>query len=149
MRSQGTKETQGINGDARNLSKWLAAAPASSSAALSEPCPYPHHRPADWITPKTVLTCGVCHPPAVEFAGVRRRDEDGFAALVASRRVVIRGDRHVDAAGPRTEPLELDAQELAATFPSAVRTLEAQALEVERDEEALDAELDAALEGDA
>lgn len=32
------------------------------------------HRGTDWRTPDSPgWTCGVCHPPAIEFEGIRRR----------------------------------------------------------------------------
>jgi hypothetical protein len=60
---KGTKDTQGINGDAIALQRWLAAA-GGGSAELT-PCPYPQHRGTDWqLTPAHPVMCGVCHPPA-------------------------------------------------------------------------------------
>jgi hypothetical protein len=73
MKSQGTKETQGINGDAALLQHKLEAA-AGVITRDSEPCPYPDHRPTDWRlkiqtdgTPAdegSRWTCGACYPPA-------------------------------------------------------------------------------------
>jgi hypothetical protein len=65
MRSQGTKETQGINGDAARLQRKQHAALAFVTDD-GDPCPYPHHRITDWrLTLDHVnVVCGVCHPPA-------------------------------------------------------------------------------------
>lgn len=65
MKSQGTKETQGINGDAAALQHQLDAALAAAPAGEHSPCPYAGHRGADWqLTTEHPVTCGVCHPPA-------------------------------------------------------------------------------------
>ena len=105
MRSRGTKATQGINGDAANLSRWMDAVgrshaptgeashyePAGLTAAqVGAACGYAHHRPQDWVTPESQVKCGVCHPPILEFDGIRRRGEDGFDELAeaAASRIV-------------------------------------------------------------
>lgn len=67
MRSQGTKETQGINGDAAILQRWAGAVAGGRvrTEAPLEPCPYPHHRGADWrLASGGPIVCGICHPPA-------------------------------------------------------------------------------------
>lgn len=67
MKSHGTKETQGINGDA-------AALTATTSSGA--PCPYECHRGSDWrLSPEHPPRCGVCHPPAggLEVERVERR----------------------------------------------------------------------------
>lgn len=62
-RSRGTRETQGVNGDAAVLQRWLEAAGAGDGVT---PCPYVRHRVSDWRrSPEHPWVCGVCHPPAV------------------------------------------------------------------------------------
>lgn len=64
MRSQGTKETQGINGDATQLQRMLDIA-AKLTDGPGVVCPYEHHRGSDWqLTGDHPVRCGVCHPPA-------------------------------------------------------------------------------------
>jgi hypothetical protein len=75
-RSKGTKETQGINGDAARLGDRMAAALAVVGVT-GDPCPYPRHRETDWRTgPEKHWTCGVCHPPAAEWLVGERRVDD-------------------------------------------------------------------------
>lgn len=72
-RSRGTKETQGINGDAAELQRMLDVA-ARLTGGGADVCPYPRHRGADWrlvigtdgqpTVEGSPVTCGVCHPPA-------------------------------------------------------------------------------------
>lgn len=64
MKSQGTKETQGINGDATALQRQLDAA-AAALGSDGAPCPYPRHRSTDWrLTAEHPIRCGTCYPPA-------------------------------------------------------------------------------------
>lgn len=71
MKSQGTKETQGINGDAAMLQRKLAAA-ATATSGDGAPCPYANHRGSDWrLSDEHPLVCGICHPPSVT-AGARQ-----------------------------------------------------------------------------
>jgi hypothetical protein len=184
-RSKGTKATQGINGDAAalqrwndalagdarlsprrhggnkdeqadSLQRWMGSVPASL-ALVGEPCPYEHHRASDWVTPTSQVICGVCHPPAAEFDGIQRRDEDGFdeLALEARERVIPR-DRHVEDLEPRAQRLELeqdgdtvDAETIAPALRNllrdSTRTLEAGLEDLEAE---LAEGLDAALEVD-
>jgi hypothetical protein len=73
MKSQGTKETQGINGDAAALQRRLAAVAASSGGGAIKPCPYPYHRATDWrLAQGGPIVCGVCHPPASGLDVTRR-----------------------------------------------------------------------------
>jgi hypothetical protein len=63
MRSQGTKDTQGINGDAIALQRLLAAVPLLAGDGAA--CPYQDHRRTDWrLCAGGPVVCGVCHPPA-------------------------------------------------------------------------------------
>lgn len=65
MKSQGTKETQGINGDAAALQRKLDAMIAVAPAGAAAVCPYPRHRGSDWrLTAEHPVRCGVCNPPA-------------------------------------------------------------------------------------
>ena len=62
MKSRGTKETQGINGDAANLQRFLDAVPLVVTDA---PCPFAVHRGQDWcLQAGGPVVCGVCHPAA-------------------------------------------------------------------------------------
>lgn len=62
-RSLGTHATQGINGDATTLQKWLDI--AMRFAGPPEVCPYPRHRRTDWrLKGGGPVVCGTCHPPA-------------------------------------------------------------------------------------
>ncbi len=91
MKSQGTKETQGINGDAAALQRQMGAV-LKFAGRIGEPCAYERHRPTDWVTPESQVTCGICHPPAAEFPGITRRHADGFdelAAAAAARVVAV------------------------------------------------------------
>jgi hypothetical protein len=64
MKSLGTKETQGINGDAARLQHVLDVA-ARMSGGNEDPCPYPAHRITDWrLGDSPHVVCGVCHEPA-------------------------------------------------------------------------------------
>jgi hypothetical protein len=63
VKSQGTKDTQGINGDAIALQRWLAAA-VPLLAGDGAACPYDGHRLTDWRLAGGPVVCGVCHPPA-------------------------------------------------------------------------------------
>lgn len=64
-RSLGTKETQGINGDAAALQRKFAAMAAASTGTTADPCPYEHHRETDWrLVDSPHVVCGACHPPA-------------------------------------------------------------------------------------
>lgn len=82
MRSQGTKATQGINGDAAALQRRMTE--AARFVRKLEPCPYERHRPTDWVTPTSQVTCGICHPPAAAFPGILRRGAAGFDELAAA-----------------------------------------------------------------
>lgn len=65
MRSQGTKETQGINGDAAGLQRWMEVVATSVPTGTIAACPYPRHRRADWrLAAGGPVMCGLCHPPA-------------------------------------------------------------------------------------
>lgn len=88
MKSRGTKETQGINGDAAALQNRLAAM-ARRGGQIGAPCSYSRHRSTDWITPESQVVCGICHPPAAEFDGIVRRGEPGFDDLAAAARTRI------------------------------------------------------------
>lgn len=64
---RGTKDTQGINGEAALLQRFGGAVMAFAGSA--DLCPYPAHRPTDWRlkgerASERLPTCGVCHPPA-------------------------------------------------------------------------------------
>jgi hypothetical protein len=157
-KSRGTKATQGINGDAATLERWATNVPVSA-ALVGEPCPYPHHRATDWVTSTSQVICGVCHPPALEFDGIRRRGEELFDELALdARRRVIPTDRHVEDLAPRAQRLELEEQTvdladvapaLRDLLPKATATLEDSApAELEEAELELAADLDAALEVD-
>jgi len=145
---KGTKATQGTNAEASSLERWTASVGgrlASLSSAALAPCPYPRHRPSDWVTPIGPLVCGICHPPAAEFDGIRRRGEEGFDELVAQAAArVVRS-----ASLPDGEPVEeeaIDLEDLAVRLPKAARNL-ADALDGAAAE--LDLGLDAALQADA
>lgn len=72
MKSQGTKETQGINGNAAALQERLARV-SLGGGVLRAPCPYRHHRATDWrLTAGGPVVCGVCHPPAAGLDVTRR-----------------------------------------------------------------------------
>lgn len=69
MRSQGTRATQGINGDAAALVRAYDVALTFAAAGRelpAQPCPYPRHRGLglDWTGDGPRLVCGYCHPPA-------------------------------------------------------------------------------------
>lgn len=62
-RRDGTKATQGINGEAAALQRFGGAVMAYASS--SSVCPYPGHRGRDWrLAAGGPVVCGVCHPPA-------------------------------------------------------------------------------------
>lgn len=161
-RSRGTKATQGINGDAANLQRWMSAGAsveAGTFAIRTEACQYPHHRRSDWVTPESQLICGVCHPPAAEYEGITRRGEQGFDELVvaASSRILRRpASATLEALAQRELELEdedeaaleaLDLEALAQQLPNAAATLEAnRAATTERRAQELEAELDAGLD---
>jgi hypothetical protein len=63
VRSQGTHDTQGINGRAIGLQRVLAA--VDLRLCSDDPCPYDVHRATDWrLRAGGPVVCGVCHPPA-------------------------------------------------------------------------------------
>jgi hypothetical protein len=69
MRSEGTRQTQGINGDAAALVRKYDVALSFAAAGRelpAQPCPYPRHRDLgrDWPADGGRLVCGYCHPPA-------------------------------------------------------------------------------------
>lgn len=99
MKSQGTKQTQGVNGDAAALQQQLEKA-ARATLGDGNPCPFPRHRPTDWVTPISQLTCGICHPAAAEFPGIARRGDDGFDELADAARL-RRTARREDQGGAR------------------------------------------------
>lgn len=64
MKSKGTKQTQGINGDAAALQSKMDTA-LKYSGISEDSCPYPAHRQTDWrLEDQVLVVCGVCHPPA-------------------------------------------------------------------------------------
>lgn len=65
MRSKGTAATQGINGDAAILQRWLGAVGLGDGSLA--PCSYDRHRPFDWTSRAGLVQCGICHPPAAEI----------------------------------------------------------------------------------
>jgi hypothetical protein len=77
-RSKGTKETQGINGDATNLQRMLELAAKFGGDRPMDPCPYDRHRSTDWRgSEEHPWVCGICHPPAAEWlVGERRASAD-------------------------------------------------------------------------
>jgi hypothetical protein len=78
MRSEGTRETQGINGDAAAYSRQLDTI-ARYVTGPGSVCPYPSHRDTDWLkTDVGIVYCGVCHPPAIPPALITRRGEPDF-----------------------------------------------------------------------
>lgn len=72
MRSLGTKETQGINGDAARLQRMLEISAAMMDGP-ADPCPYERHRASDWrLSAEHPVVCGICHPPAAGWENVER-----------------------------------------------------------------------------
>lgn len=65
----------------RHLRQRHQLATAVATAAYSGDVPVgcvrprsPEHRRTDWRTPAAPgWTCGLCHPPAIEFDGIERR----------------------------------------------------------------------------
>jgi GrpB-like predicted nucleotidyltransferase (UPF0157 family) len=90
---QGTRATQGVNGEAGLLQRQQAAAlkvvPLDGSGAeQGDPCGYERHRATDWTCADTgFIVCGVCHPPGVPAdVEVFVRGTHGFRRAVAARR---------------------------------------------------------------
>lgn len=82
MKSQGTKETQGINGDAAALAARDTGALrlVVNQSGPMPPCSYPAHRATDWRLdqPGSPAVCGICHAPPTDADGtplvaIRRR----------------------------------------------------------------------------
>lgn len=77
MKSLGTKETQGINGDAAALQRRMDSALAAVGAVQTGACAYPRHRGSDWrLAAGGPLVCGVCHPPAPGLDIVNHQEDD-------------------------------------------------------------------------
>jgi hypothetical protein len=73
VKSQGTKETQGINGDAAALGRREDAALAALGDVELKPCAYERHRGLglDYDNDGGLTICGCCHPRSTEAARQR------------------------------------------------------------------------------
>lgn len=93
MNRQGTKLTQGINGQAAQLQRQLDSALNTTlrSKIVYEPCGYETHRPHHAVWADGPLICTACHPNP--RPGYVLRGQPGFDELAEAARARMTGRR--------------------------------------------------------